>query len=105
MIQARILEILKLRLAAAKEQFEETETWPALSRIAQRSFSEGQIRAYEELIERFNREEYSNKSLTEEQDRNARAYGWEVGQGAPIADNLPESPGNPFSDPDWRQKN
>jgi hypothetical protein len=46
-----------------------------------------------------------DKVLTEEQDRNARAYGWEVGQGAPIADNLPESPGNPFSDPDWRQKN
>ena len=37
-------------------------------------------------------------------DRNARAYGWAVGRGAPL-DSVIESPDeNPFHDPDWREQ-
>ena len=36
-------------------------------------------------------------------DRNARAFGWEVGRGQPIATILRKiSDNNPFMDPDWR---
>jgi len=47
-------------------------------------------------------------TLTEQQleeiDRNARAYGYEIGRGKPMTDQLDASPDNPFLDPDWRDK-
>lgn len=41
----------------------------------------------------------------DEIDRNARAYGWDVGQGAPLDDQIESRPGNPFLDPKWRERN
>lgn len=38
----------------------------------------------------------------EEIDRNARAYGWEVGRGRSIDEVFESSPDNPFLDPGWR---
>lgn len=41
--------------------------------------------------------------LIAEIDRNARAYGWEVGHGHPLTEKIESTtPGNPFMDPDWR---
>lgn len=34
-------------------------------------------------------------------DRNARAYGFEIGRGRPVQDVVASSPDNPFLDPDW----
>lgn len=40
----------------------------------------------------------------EEIDRNARAYGFEVGKGHPLTEVIEQtSPDNPFMNPDWRQ--
>lgn len=36
-------------------------------------------------------------------DRNARAYGWEIGRGAPLVDKIEYSPDNPFLNPNWRE--
>lgn len=36
-----------------------------------------------------------------EVDRNARAYGYEIGRGAPITAQLDATDGNPFLDRDW----
>lgn len=38
----------------------------------------------------------------EEMDRNARAYGWEIGQGAKIDHMVDASEENPFLDVNWR---
>lgn len=35
-------------------------------------------------------------------DLNARAYGWEIGRGTPMAEQIESSPDNPFINPDWR---
>jgi hypothetical protein len=43
-------------------------------------------------------------SLNDETDRCARAYGWEIGQGKPLAAMIDSSPDNPFMDRDWRDK-
>lgn len=40
----------------------------------------------------------------EEIDRNARAYGWEVGQGRVMRYEMDFSSGNPFMDPHWRSR-
>lgn len=41
----------------------------------------------------------------EEIDRNARAYGWEIGRGHPLHSTIKvNSPDNPFLDSDWRSK-
>ena len=40
--------------------------------------------------------------LMDEADRNARAYGWEIGHGSPLVPILDFSPENPFTDPNWR---
>lgn len=40
----------------------------------------------------------------DEIDRNARAYGFDVGQGAPLAEKLTTSAANPFLDPNWREQ-
>lgn len=37
-------------------------------------------------------------------DRCARAYGFEVGRGQPLANTVTTSPGNPFLDPEWRSR-
>lgn len=37
-------------------------------------------------------------------DRNARAYGWEVGRGQEIGSEVQTSDDNPFLDPDWRDR-
>lgn len=37
-------------------------------------------------------------------DRNARSYGFEVGRGAPLGQDLESSPDNPFLDPEWRSE-
>jgi hypothetical protein len=37
-----------------------------------------------------------------EMDRNARAYGWEIGRGQLISPNVYVSEDNPFMDEDWR---
>lgn len=42
------------------------------------------------------------KPIFDEMDRNARAYGWEIGQGQVMAQVINFSPDNPFLDPDWR---
>jgi len=52
-----------------------------------------------------NREKKYTKAQIEEFGRNARAYGWEVGRGAPIAKMLETTDGNPFMNPDWREEN
>lgn len=37
-------------------------------------------------------------------DRNARAYGWEVGRGHLMVDRMEDcDPANPFLDPNWRE--
>lgn len=38
----------------------------------------------------------------EEIDRNARAYGYEIGRGAPLVAVVESSDDNPFLDPNWR---
>lgn len=35
-------------------------------------------------------------------DRNARAYGYEIGKGAPLMEIVLSSPGNPFTNPGWK---
>lgn len=40
-------------------------------------------------------------ALIREMARNARAYGWEVGNGAPLSKIIESSPNNPFLDNDW----
>lgn len=40
--------------------------------------------------------------VLDEMDRNARAYGWEVGRGKPLTAVLDFDPDNPFLNPDWR---
>lgn len=40
----------------------------------------------------------------EEVDRNARAYGWEVGKHGKLVEITSLSPENPFADPNWRDK-
>ena len=40
----------------------------------------------------------------EEIDRNARAYGYEIGRGQPIAKTIETSEDNPFLDKDWKSK-
>lgn len=43
-------------------------------------------------------------SKLEEIDRTARAYGWEIGRGRPIVQQMEDiSPSNPFLDPNWRE--
>lgn len=45
------------------------------------------------------------KRLLEELDRNARAYGFEIGRGHPLLEKLTHiSDDNPFMDKDWRSK-
>lgn len=40
-----------------------------------------------------------------ELDRNARAYGFEIGRGHPLTEKLTHiSPDNPFMDRDWKSK-
>jgi hypothetical protein len=39
--------------------------------------------------------------IVAEIDRNARAYGWDVGHGRPLSEQLESHPDNPFMDPDW----
>lgn len=39
----------------------------------------------------------------QEIDRNARAYGWEIGRGRALSQIIDMTPGNPFADPDWRK--
>lgn len=44
-------------------------------------------------------------AIVDEIDRNARAYGWSVGQGAPLTEVLVDvSDANPFLDPNWRER-
>jgi hypothetical protein len=38
----------------------------------------------------------------DEIDRNARAYGWEIGRGQSISEQVETTEGNPFLDPNWR---
>ena len=42
--------------------------------------------------------------LMDEADRNARAYGWEIGHGKPMAPVIDYSPDNPFLKSDWRNR-
>lgn len=42
--------------------------------------------------------------VIEESDRQARAYGWEIGKGTPIAEVVTASEENPFIDPEWRDR-
>lgn len=37
-----------------------------------------------------------------ELDRQARAYGWEIGHGQPLGKEINTSEDNPFMDPNWR---
>lgn len=37
-------------------------------------------------------------------DRNARAYGYEIGRGKPVSLGIETSEDNPFLDPKWRDK-
>lgn len=39
-----------------------------------------------------------------EVDRNARAYGWEIGRGQALAETIEFSDDNPFVDPNWRNR-
>lgn len=55
--------------------------------------------------EDFDRKEKVSKTFTSEEvaeiDRNARAFGWEVGRGAPLTRIVASSPENPFLNKDW----
>lgn len=42
------------------------------------------------------------RPVLDEMDRNARAYGWEIGHGTPMTDVIEFSEDNPFLDPNWR---
>lgn len=42
------------------------------------------------------------RPVIEDLDRNARAYGWEIGRGKTLGETVEMSPDNPFRDPDWR---
>jgi hypothetical protein len=44
------------------------------------------------------------RDVSREIDRNARAYGFEIGRGQAIAENLVSSPDNSFLDLDWADK-
>ncbi len=44
---------------------------------------------------------YTNQDL-DEIDRNARAYGFEIGRGQALAERIESSEDNPFLDPNWR---
>ncbi len=44
----------------------------------------------------------SGEARLREIDRNARAYGWEVGKWGVLAEHIVYSPDNPFIDPNWR---
>lgn len=44
------------------------------------------------------------QAMLEEVDRNARAYGWEIGRGRALTEVVDYSPDNPFLDPDWRKR-
>ena len=44
------------------------------------------------------------RPVFDEMDRNARAYGWEIGRGKPLTQVLDFSPENPFIDPNWKEK-
>jgi hypothetical protein len=37
-------------------------------------------------------------------DRQARAYGWEIGHGKELNKEIHTSPDNPFMDPNWRDR-
>lgn len=39
----------------------------------------------------------------DEMDRNARAYGWEIGRGKPMTRQMEMSPDNPFIQEDWKK--
>lgn len=39
-----------------------------------------------------------------EVDRNARAYGWEIGRGSEIKPMIQMTDDNPFENPDWRER-
>lgn len=45
---------------------------------------------------------YSEEDM-DEFDRAARAYGWEVGRGHPLTEQITTSDDNPFMDPNWRK--
>jgi hypothetical protein len=45
-----------------------------------------------------------NSPLVKEHDRNARAYGYEVGKGAKLGRVVLATDDNPFMDPDWADK-
>jgi len=50
-------------------------------------------------------EEILTQEQLEEIDRNARAYGFEIGRGSPLIAKLDNiSPDNPFIDPNWRNQ-
>lgn len=50
-------------------------------------------------------DELTTLEQLEEIDRNARAYGWEIGNGHPLAERIEElSDDNPFLDKKWREK-
>lgn len=42
-------------------------------------------------------------AIIEAYDRQARAYGWEIGAGHPMAEKIESSLNNPFLDPNWRE--
>lgn len=45
-----------------------------------------------------------SRAQLDEIDRNARAYGWEIGNGHPLVEKLDTlSPNNPFLSPDWAE--
>jgi hypothetical protein len=43
-------------------------------------------------------------NILAEIDRNARAYGWEIGRGKELQDHIEISPDNPFKDLSWVTK-
>lgn len=42
------------------------------------------------------------KDMLDDMDRNARAYGWEIGKGKPLTTEMEMSPDNPFTDKNWK---
>lgn len=58
--------------------------------------------AYKEVIKLISGFIFSEEEL-DAMDRNARAYGWEIGRGKPLAANIGDiSPDNPFINENWK---
>lgn len=91
-------------LLALKKELEE---WEAVSEAGDADTETNNLAAVKEEFNNLASTERDWIRVTQEQmdelDRCARAYGWEVGRGKPLADSFELSPDNPFAFEYWRE--